>query len=137
MAEQTSTPKLLKKIVLGYELPALPTFLMRSFMLLRSKLGRAGFQIEVVLRPLNQLPPDTDLLFVPTGLVEAARQAAPPTAWVVPLTASTAQQPAYDELLKQLEAGQVIYALRVEAGEHQSGSRPGTIVRYRGYTRLA
>jgi hypothetical protein len=137
MAEQTSMPKLLKKIVLGYELPALPTFLMRSFMLLRSKLGRAGFQIEVVLRPLNQLPPDTDLLFVPTGLVEAARQVAPPTARVVPLTASTAQQPAYDELLKQLEAGQGIYALRVEAEEHQPGSRPGTIVRYRGYTRLA
>lgn len=136
MTEQMRTARLVKKVVVGYMLPSLPPFLMRSFILLRSKLARAGFRVEVVLRPIIQLPPDTDLLFVPVELVQTARQAVPEVQ-VVPLTARTAQQPAYEVLLKQLQAGQELYALRVEVGEDPSGSRGGSIVRYRGYTRIS
>lgn len=135
MTKPASTARLVKKVVIGYKLPALPTFLMRSFILLRNKLARAGFRVEVIISPLDQLPPNTDLLFVPTELIEAANQVAP-EAWVIPLTASTAQQPAYDDLMKQLEAGQTLYALRVEDGEAQLRPEDRMIVRYRGYRRL-
>jgi hypothetical protein len=135
MIEPASTTRLVKKVVIGYKLPALPTFLMRSFILLRSKLARVGFRVEVILSPLDQLPSDIDLLFVPTELIEAASQAAP-GARVIPLTASTAQQPAYDDLLKQLKTGQTFYALRVEDEEKQLRPENRMIVRYRGYRRL-
>lgn len=135
MTEPASTARLVKKVVIGYKLPALPTFVMRSFILLRNKLARFGFRVEVLLSPLDQLPPDTDLLFVPTDLIEVAGQAAP-EARVIPLTASTAQQPAYDDLLRQLEAGQTLYALRVEDEEKQLRPEDRMIVRYRGYRRL-
>lgn len=136
MAEDPAPARLIKKVAVGYSLNALPASLMQSFTLLRTKLARAGFKIEVVLCLLSQLPPDTDVLFVPAELVEAAHQVAPETR-VVPLTASSAQQPAYNEFVQQLEAGEEIYAQRVEAEEDPSGSRRGTVVRYRGYTRLS
>jgi hypothetical protein len=123
--------RLVKKVVIGYKLPAMPSFLMQGLLLLRSKLARSGFQVEVALYPLTQLPPDTDILFVPVELVDTAGQVASPQTQVVPLTAATAQQPAYNELLEQLKAGQELYALVREESEPDEA-----VVRYRGYTRL-
>ena len=104
---------------------------MQGLLLLRNKLSRAGFQVEVILCPLNQLPPDTDILFVPVDLVDLAGQVVSPQTQVIPLTVATAQQPAYSELLERLKAGQELYALCREG----SGSDVA-VIRYRGYTRL-
>ena len=134
MTERSQTARLIKKIVVGYKLPALPTFLMRSFILLRSKLARAGFHIEVALAPLNELPSEVDLLFVPRELLAEAQQLVP-TDKVIPLITTTAQQAAYDELVAQLEAGKVLYAPPlVEVAPATSDGR--VTVHYRGYTRL-
>lgn len=123
--------RLIKKIVIGYKLPAMPSFLMQGLLLLRNKLVRAGFQVEVTLCPLNQLPPDTDILFVPVDLADLAGQVVSPQTQVIPLTVATAQQRAYSELLERLKAGQELYALCAEEPESESA-----IVRYRGYMRL-
>ena len=131
MTEESPPARLVSKIVIGYDLSALPPSLIRSFTLLRGRLARKRFKIEVVLRPLSQLPPDTDVLFVPAELVQAAHQVAPAEARVMPLNASTSRQPAYDELTRLLEAGQEMYALPVE---EQSGR--GVIVHYRGNERI-
>jgi hypothetical protein len=123
--------RLVKKIVIGYQLPTMPSFLIQGLLLLRSKLARAGFQVEVALCPLNQLPADTNILFVPVELVDLAGQAASQQTQVIPLTATTAQQPAYNELLERLKVGQELYAAVRAESESE-----GDIIRYRGYTRI-
>lgn len=132
MTEQSNSARLVKKVVVGFDVNILPLSLIRSFARLRGRLARAGFKIEVVLRPISRLPLDTDILFVPAELMEVARQAAPETLYVLAI-----HQSAYNELVKQLEEGGEIYALRAEDSADQSGSRGGTIVRYRGYTRIS
>lgn len=131
ISRQPNSARLVKKIVVGYDVNILPLSLIRSFTRLRGRLARAGFKIEAVLRPISRLPLDTDILFVPAELMEVARQAAPETLYVLAI-----QQSAYNELVKQLEEGGEIYALRAEDSADQSGSQGGSIVRYRGYTRI-
>ncbi len=131
MTEGLAPARLVKKVVIAYDLKALPPSLIRSLRLLRGKLARKRYKIEVVLRPLSQLPPDTDVLFAPAELLAAAQQAAPEAAWVAPLDAAATQQAVFDELLQRLAAGQEMYALPVE---EQPGR--GVIVRYRGNERI-
>lgn len=137
MAEtRSNSAKLVEKIVVGYAVHSLPSVLVRSFTLLRGKLARAGFKIEVDLCPLTQLPAGTDLLLVLGELEETAREAAPPGVRVVPLIASTAHQPAYDELVTQLREGRKIYAFPAEAEDEYAEAERGDVVRYRGYMRI-
>ena len=131
MTEESPPARLVSKIVIGYDLSALPPSLIRSFTLLRGRLARKRFKIEVVLRPLSQLPPDTDVLFVPAVMLEVASQVAPQAVWVAALIDKTTRQVVFDELLQRLAAGQEMYALPVE---EQSGR--GVIVRYRGNERI-
>ena len=132
---EAPTPRLVKKVAVAYDLNALPLTLIRNFSVLRRKLERAGFKIEVVMRPLTQLPPDVDVLFVPDVLVESARQAMP-GARVMPLALTEARPPAFDELLQQLDSGQELYALRVEGESDQPNAPRRIVVRYRGHERL-
>jgi hypothetical protein len=99
--------------------------------LLRGKLARKRYKVEVILCPLSQFPADTDVLFVPGELLEAAQQAASEAAWVAPLDAAKTHQVVFDELVQRLEAGQGMYALSVD-----EQSRGGVIVRYRGNQRI-
>lgn len=133
--QELPTPRLVKKVAVAYDLNALPPTLIRSFSVLRRKLERAGFQIEVVLCPLTQLPPDVDVLFVSDQLVESARQVKAEVC-VMPLILSGTHQPAFDELLQQLDAGQTIYALRREETAGSSGAARRVIMRYRGHQRI-
>jgi hypothetical protein len=52
------------------------------------------------------------------------------------LVTGTTHQPAYDELLQQLDAGQEIYALRREGEANQEGKPRRIVVRYRGNERI-
>lgn len=133
--QEATTPRLVKKVAVAYALNALPPALIRSYSVLRRKLERAGFRIEVVMRPLDQLPPDVDVLFVADELVESARQVAP-EAQVMPLDLTQVHQPAFDELLQQLNSGQALYALRVEGGDDQADAPRRVVVRYRGNEKL-
>ena len=136
MTERAGAARLIKKVVIGYDLTALPPTLIRGLTLLRGKLARKRFRIEVILCPLTQLPPDTDVLFVPAGLLEAARQAAPAAVWVAALNAATTQQTVFDELIERLEAGQDLAALPVDESADASSPEGSVIVRYRGNERI-
>ena len=133
--QEGPTPRLIKKIAVAYDLKALPLILIQSYNVLRRRIERAGFRIEVILRPLTGLPPEVEVVFVPEERVEAARQAAP-EARLMLLVTGTTHQPAYDELLQQLNAGQEIYALRQEGETDQEGRPRRVIVRYRGNERI-
>lgn len=133
--QEATTPRLVKKVVVAYDLNALPPALIRSYSVLRRKLERAGFRIEVVMRPLSQLPPDVDVLFVADELVESARQILP-EALVMLLDLTQVHQPAFDELSQQLNSGQALYALRVEEGSDQADATRRVVVRYRGNEKL-
>jgi hypothetical protein len=129
-------PRLVKKIVVGYELKAFPPALIRSYLVLRRKLEKAGYAFEAAMRPLNELPPEVDVLFVAQELMEAAQRALP-GAVVMPLVPNTAYQPAFDELLARLEAGTALYAQRAAPAEgDEAGAARSTILRYRGNDRV-
>ncbi len=133
--QETPTPRLVKKVAVAYDLNALPPSLIQSFNVLRRKLERSGYDLEVVLRPLRGLSPEVDVLFVPAELLEAAQQAAPGV-WIMPLVPNASHQPAYDELLRQLEAGEEIHAVRREAGVDGSAGTRRVVMRYRGNERI-
>jgi hypothetical protein len=140
MADQeTPTARLVRKIVVAYELSALPPALIRSSVVLRRKLERAGFKIEVLLRPLSQLPPDMDVLFVPAEIREIAQRAAPETIPVLTFDATTSYQAVFDKLLQQLQAGKEFYALHAKEKDDQDGSGEarGIMMRYRGHEKIS
>jgi hypothetical protein len=128
-------PRLVKKIVVGYELKAFPPALIRSYLVLRRKLEKAGYAFEAAMRPLTELPPDIDVLFVSQELVEAA-QRAQPGAVVLPLVLNSAYQASFDDLLAQLAAGETLYARRTATEGGEAGAAGPTILRYRGNDRV-
>jgi hypothetical protein len=134
-SEPEDSPRLVRKVVVGYDLVALPPALIRCFMLLRSKIQRAGWQVEVGLRPLSELPPDTDVLFVSKSLVDAARRALP-QAEILPLDLARSQQASFDEFLRQLAAAERLCAGRLQPAEEQAESQRPPRVRYQGNTRI-
>lgn len=136
--QAASSPRLVKKIVVTYELSALPPALIRSFSLLRRKLERAGFKIDVLMRPLSQLPPDTDVLFVPIDMQEVAQQAASEGMYLLPFDITTSHQPVFDTLLQQLQTGTEFYALLAEKKRDRddSGEPRGIMMRYRGHEKI-
>jgi hypothetical protein len=129
-------PRLIKKVAVGYDLTALPPAIIRCFTVLRSKLERAGYTIEVGMRPVTDLPPDLDVLFVSGELADRARQALP-GGEVKLLRLQTGHQVAFDEFMHELETGQKQGARPAPAGEGQSDSPRRDIQRYRGHERIA
>jgi hypothetical protein len=70
--QEEPTPRLIKKIAVAYDLNALPLTLIQSYNVLRRRIERAGFKIEAIMRPLTDLPPEVDVVFVPEERAEAA-----------------------------------------------------------------
>jgi mannitol-specific phosphotransferase system IIBC component len=111
----------------------LPPYVIRSSNVLRRKLERARFKVQVQMRPLSNLPPDVEVVFAPKDLLETAGQAAPGSQ-VMPLEPEASYQPAFDMLLEQLASGQALHAQRLEPEDKKAPGR--RIVRYRGSERL-
>lgn len=128
----------IKKVVVSYDLVSLPPTLIRSFTLLRGKLARKRFRVDVALCPLNRLSDEIDVLFVPDALLEEAQKAVPEAARIAPIDIKKTRQIAFDELLADLEEGTEIYAQRVDnaGGQESKGPRGGVVVRYRGNERI-
>jgi hypothetical protein len=136
---EPAEPRLVQRVVWGYEVGVLPVPWLMGFKRLKATLERAGFAIRVDLLPLSSLPADVDLLFVPDELAEAAREAAP-DARVVALEGRP-ESAVFQTLVDQLRAGTELRAPLVpppageEAGAPADAPR-GTIVRYRGWERI-
>ncbi len=80
-AEGLATPAQLtpdaRRIVLGYTLDVFPAMLIVGYEQMKHKVAQAGLNVQVILSPLGELPPETLTLFVPAPLEEAARARAP------------------------------------------------------------
>lgn len=65
------------RIAFGYTLDIFPATLIVGYEQMKHKVAQAGLNVQVILSPLGELPPDTHTLFVPAALEESARHHAP------------------------------------------------------------
>ena len=138
MDTESSSKKLVRKIVIGFDLEFMPPSLVRNFTLLRGKIARKRLRIDVALGAITKLPPNTDVLFVPEELLEKAQQIVSPDIRISGLTSKKTYQTAFDKLLKELEEGNEIFAERLAEAEtlEKIGAKGGVIMRYRGSERI-
>jgi mannitol-specific phosphotransferase system IIBC component len=138
MATENNAKRLVKKIVIGFDLEFMPPTLVRSFTLLRGKIARKRLRIEVALGAITKLPANTDVLFVPEELLEKAQQLTNPDVRIITLDSKKTYQTAFDDLFKNLEDGSEIYAEQLGDAESldQKGKHGGVIMRYRGSERI-
>ncbi len=146
-------PRVVRRIAWGYEVGVLPVPWLMGYKRLRAVIERAGFAIRVDLLPLTGLPPDTDLLFVPDALDDAARQAAPEARVVCVGERPTPE--VFQTLVDQLRAGVELTVASGETADAEADSAPplepapgterpepppaplrGKVVRYRGWERI-
>ena len=130
MLNRDSSPRVLRRVVVGYSVDYFPGALIIAHHSLQAKLARAGYAVAVTLAPLHDLPEGVDILLTPPELAEAARAAAPHAVHVS--LDSHAHHPFYDQLVAELAAGQVWTAER--PAERPAGQ--GEVVVYRGYERV-
>jgi hypothetical protein len=129
--EETTHPRLVRRVVCGYRLGFLPGEWLQTWRRLDRVLQRAELKVKATLSPLEELPEDTDILVVPPDLREAANEAAPPGTPIL-VTPASAAAGAFADLVKRLEAGTELTAERVDP-EEAAGPK---IVSYRGHTRI-
>jgi mannitol-specific phosphotransferase system IIBC component len=119
-----------RRIVFGYDIDFFPGLLIVGCNQLKRKLERAGFDVRVGTFPLDHLPPDTDIIFVPSELDAMARKAAPQCR--IESLDSLLNHPAYNQLVEQLERGTEWTAPPLAAHSDEEGQ----IMQYRGYQRI-
>jgi PTS system mannitol-specific IIC component len=73
---------------------------------LKKRLKDAGLDVKVIHSPVNQIPPETDVVVAHEGLAARARSAAPQA--VVLSFRNFLNNPAADLLIKRLKAGEPV-----------------------------
>jgi PTS system mannitol-specific IIC component len=73
---------------------------------LKKRVKDAGLPVQVIHSPVNQIPPDTDVVIAHEGLAARARNAAPQA--VVLSFRNFLNNPASDLLVRRLQAGEAI-----------------------------
>ena len=125
------TPKLVRRVVCGYQLGWLPGDWLQTWRRLDRVFARANLKVKATLAPLEDLPSDTDILVVPPDLRDAARTAVPEGTTIL-VTPASAAAGAFAELVARLEAGTEFTAEKLDPDE---ANQP-RIVSYRGHTRI-
>ena len=126
------TPQVLKRIVFGYSVDSFSGSELLGYNQLKRMLERAAYDVAVSLEPLNELPSNIDLMFVPPHLADQARQATPQTR--VQVIEDFVNNPIYEALIQKLQDGREWTAPKVVA--RSATDESGQIVRYRGYERI-
>jgi mannitol PTS system EIICBA or EIICB component len=73
---------------------------------LKKRVKDAGLDVQVIHSPVNEIPPNADVVLAHQGLAERARKSAP-NAVVIPFT-NFLNNPAADLLIRRLQAGEPI-----------------------------
>ena len=73
---------------------------------LKKRVKDAGLTIQVIHSPVNEIPPNADVVLAHEGLADRARKAAP-NAVVLPFK-NFLNNPAADLLIRRLQAGEAI-----------------------------
>jgi hypothetical protein len=129
-AEETPKgPKMVRRVVVSYQLGWLPGDWLQTWRRLDRTFARAELQVKAILAPLEDLPEGTDILVVPPELREAAREAALPGTPILVTSASSAAG-AFGDLVSRLQAGTEFTAEKVDPDQ---ADKP-RIVSYRGHT---
>lgn len=116
----------MRTIVCAFVQSELPTPWLAIFHRFERVIQKAGLRIRVRLFPLEQLPDSFEILVVPRELQEAA-QALKTGARII--VTSRAEAPAAaDELLREIERGETLYAEKVQPGEPKIMSHRGSDV---------
>ena len=123
-------PVTVRRIVFGYDIDFFPGLLIVGCNQLKRKIARAGFDVAVGTFPLDGLPPDVDIIFVPSELAAAAQKMAPQCR--IESLDSFLNHPAYNRLVEQLGQG-VEWTARRKVPQNDD---EGQIVQYRGYQRI-
>jgi hypothetical protein len=92
-----------RKVVFGFTLDVFPGFLIVGYWQMKHRVMEAGLQVEVKLARLDDLPPGTQILLVPTELAETARLAAPDCR--VEVLTELVNVPIYDAVVEELKSG--------------------------------
>ena len=114
-------PKVVRRVVLGYQLGWLPGDWLRAWRRLDKLFAQAELNVQATLAPLDGLPDDTDILVVPPELRDAARQTARPGTPILVTPAASAAA-AFADLVSRLQAGQGFTAERLAASDVASQS---------------
>jgi hypothetical protein len=127
--EAPKGPKMVRRVVVSYQLGWLPGDWLQTWRRLDRTFARADLQVKAILAPLEDLPEGTDILVVPPELREAAREAAVPGTPILVTSASSAAG-AFGDLVSRLQAGTEFTAEKVDPDQ---ADKP-RIVSYRGHT---
>jgi hypothetical protein len=130
VAEGTSGPKFVKRVVVSYRLGWLPGEWLQTWRRLDRVFARANLRVKATLAPLEDLPADTDIVVVPPDLRDAAREAAKPGTPIL-VTPASAAAGAFAELIARLEAGTEFSAEKIDPEIEKTKPK---IVSYRGHT---
>lgn len=106
---------LVRTIVCAYTQAELPTPWLAIFHRFERVMARAGLRIRVRLFPLEELPDGFEVLVVPPEL-RAAAEALQTGARLIVTTRAEAPAAA-DELLREIERGETLYAEKIRPGE--------------------
>jgi len=119
-------PRLVRTIVCAFVQAELPTPWLAIFHRFERVMEKAGLRIRVRLFPLEALPESFEVLVVPPELREAAEALQSGARLIV---TSRAQAPAAaDELLREIERGETLYAEKVRPGEPKIMTHRGSDV---------
>jgi hypothetical protein len=112
--------------VCAYVQAELPTPWLAIFHRFERVMEKAGLRIRVRLFPLEALPESFEVLVVPPELQEAAEALQTGARLIVTSRAGAAA--AADELLREIERGETLYADKVQPGEPKIMTHRGSDV---------
>ena len=115
--------RLVRTIVCAYSRQELPAPWVQVFRRFERAMARAGWRVRVRLSPIEDLPGQVDVLVIPPSLAEQARNLDRDVHLICTTPQSAAL--AVDDLLRELQSGQTLYAEPAQADEPR-------IVRHRG-----
>jgi len=118
--------RLVRTIVCAYVKTELPTPWLAIFHRFERVMAKAGLRIRVRLFPLETLPESFEVLVVPAELREAAE--ALQTGARIIVTSRAEAPAAADELLREIERGETLYAEKVRPGEPNIRTHRGSDV---------
>jgi hypothetical protein len=115
-----------RTIVCAFTQTELPTPWLAIFHRFERVFEKAGLRMRVRLFPLEALPDSFEVLVVPQELQEAAE--ALQTGARIIVTSRAQAAAAADELLREIERGETLYAEKVRAGEPKIMTHRGSDV---------
>ena len=116
-------PRMIRTVVCAFSKEELPADDVQVFRRFEAMVAKAGWDIRVRLEPIEELPPQYDVLVVSPALRERAEKLETEALLIVTTRANAG--PAVDQLLKEIERGDPITALKRDPNAPKIVTRRG------------